>query len=262
MSSRPAECLLGLYPITDHLRRAEQLAHDPRRSVRVVAHGSPPFGTVERRRNHTAEAYEHPFDPGWLLANGPQDASSVASRSLVPELLTIDTDVATAFVRDREAKQADARDFIEFARHADVQLAVAPQGHRLDVPRDPRASALLAFFGREGIEELPQLARPLDVTFPSEDLAPGNVVEGFWEAWNEILADWDSGSAGLAPGERHGSKPNMQDGIHVETHLAAARDVFITFDTAIVTMCRRLRDEHNIPVVAMSPRQYLDRPTA
>jgi hypothetical protein len=35
------------------------------------------------------------------------------------------------------------------------------------------------------------------------------------------------------------------------------RDFFITDDLALLTMCRRLRDEHEIPVEAMSVGDYL-----
>jgi rRNA-processing protein FCF1 len=37
------------------------------------------------------------------------------------------------------------------------------------------------------------------------------------------------------------------------------RDVFLTDDRPLRVMCRRLREEHGVPVVAMSLAEYLNR---
>ena len=54
----------------------------------------------------------------------------------------------------------------------------------------------------------------------------------------------------------------MRDGWHVETHVMEGRDVFLTDDTPLLAMCRRLRDEYNLPVTAMRPAEYLERRSA
>ena len=37
------------------------------------------------------------------------------------------------------------------------------------------------------------------------------------------------------------------------------RDLLITDDVGMLTMCRRLRDEHDIELEAMGLKEYLDR---
>jgi hypothetical protein len=39
---------------------------------------------------------------------------------------------------------------------------------------------------------------------------------------------------------------------------ADGRDVFITDDKRLLVMCRRLREEHGFPIVAMRIADYLD----
>jgi len=47
--------------------------------------------------------------------------------------------------------------------------------------------------------------------------------------------------------------------VHLETHVADERDVFITDDRALRAMCRRLRDEHGFPIESMGLAEYLQR---
>jgi hypothetical protein len=88
------------------------------------------------------------------------------------------------------------------------------------------------------------------VTFPAENLFPGAYVAGFADAWDAVLATWKTHADGRAP--------ERADAVHVETHVLAERDVFITDDRPLLAMCQRLREEHGVPVLAMSLAEYLE----
>jgi hypothetical protein len=91
------------------------------------------------------------------------------------------------------------------------------------------------------------------VTFASENLIVGAYVDGFVEAWNAVVATWRS---------HERTPPQIGDRFHVETHVLERRDVFLTDDRPLLVMCRRLREEHGVPIVAMGLVEYLDsRPT-
>jgi hypothetical protein len=164
------------------------------------------------------------------------------------ERLTIDTTVARDCIEPWQQGHDDAMKLLALHRRRKVRLAIAPQGHRDDVPRDPLRQALVAWIAREGIEELPQLAWPSGVTYPGDDLEPGNTVDGFDEAWRRVARSWPS---------HEKTPPGDKDAWHVETHLAAGGGVFLTDDDRLLRMCRRLRDEHGYPVEAIRPADYL-----
>jgi hypothetical protein len=94
-----------------------------------------------------------------------------------------------------------------------------------------------------------QLAYP-GVMYPGEGAYPGAAVEGFGEAWGAVIDSWKS--------HEKGKRPGSNDRLHVETHVLEKRDVFITDDLGLRVMCRRLRDEHEINVEAMSLEEYLN----
>ena len=83
-------------------------------------------------------------------------------------------------------------------------------------------------------------------------LYPDHYVHGFGEAWTQVIETWRSHD-GKSPGPA-----GCADRLHVETHVIEGRDVFLTDDGPLLVMCRRLRDEHNIPVVAMRLADYLE----
>lgn len=167
------------------------------------------------------------------------------------ERVTIDITVARDILELGRRRHALAMELCGWAQAGDVELAVAPQGHRLDADADgDLGEQLRAMFADEGIAESRQLAYPSPVTYPSPDLSPGQYVAGFGEAWEKVAATWGSHDGKEPPG--------IKDQLHIETHVMEGRDVFITDDGALRAMCRRLRDEHNVPVTAMRLEEYLD----
>lgn len=49
-----------------------------------------------------------------------------------------------------------------------------------------------------------------------------------------------------------------QPALQVEAHVLDKRDFFLTGDRALRAMCRRLHDEHQIPIVAMTVGEYVE----
>jgi hypothetical protein len=156
--------------------------------------------------------------------------------------------VARDFLEPQRPRHALATNLFALAKIGDVELAVAPQGHRLDAHGD-LAEQLRALFTDEKVTEAPQLAYLSEVTYPSENLYPGQFVAGFSEAWNKVIATWRS---------HEGKPPQMADRMHVETHVLEGRDVFLSNDRPLRVMCRRLREEHGFPVVAMGLEEFLE----
>ncbi len=164
-----------------------------------------------------------------------------------PERLTIDVNIARDYLEPRRRGHADAVVLFCLARNGVVELATAPQGYRLDVHGALEAQLKTLLQG-EGVTQAPQVARVSDVTYPSENLYPGPYLPRLDLAWTSIIAKWRS----------HERKPpQIEDRWHVETHIVAKRDVFITNDEALITMCNRLRDEHGIEIRAMTLHDYL-----
>jgi hypothetical protein len=164
------------------------------------------------------------------------------------ERLTIDATVARDYLDPARPRHARAVELFELARQSAVELSAAPQGYRLDATGD-LAQQLESMFAKEGVAEAPQLAYASEVTFPSEYLFPGAYVEGFVDAWDAVVASWRT---------HESSPPQLGDRFHVETHVLEHRDVFVTDDQPLLVMCRRLRNEHGVPVVAMGLAEYLD----
>jgi hypothetical protein len=164
------------------------------------------------------------------------------------ERLTIDATVALDFVDGERARHARAVELFELARQGAVELSTAPQGYRLDANGN-LAQQFKSAFEEQGVAEAPQLAYASEVTFPSEDLIPGAFVDGFAEAWEAVVVSWRT---------HEWKPPQIGDRFHVETHVLERRDVFITDDRPLLVMCRRLREEHRVPIVAMGLVEYLD----
>jgi hypothetical protein len=130
------------------------------------------------------------------------------------------------------------------AKSGEVELAVPPQGTLADLHggwEGDLAADLRKMDTLPGVVALRQLARLSEVTFPSETLYPGYYVEGFDEAWDQVVATWKT---------HQGRCPGAVDRWHVEAHIAAKRDVLITDDRALQVMCDRLRSEHGLSVHA------------
>lgn len=163
------------------------------------------------------------------------------------ERLTIDVNIARDFLESTRSGHADAVVLFRLARDGLVELAFAPQGYALDVIGE-LSDRLRAILEIENTREAPQIAYASEVTFPSEDLFPGAYVQGFSEAWRTVASTWHT---------HQGKVPQDQDRLHVETHVHAERDVFLTSDKSLIKMCDRLRDEHGIPISASSLAEYL-----
>jgi hypothetical protein len=99
-------------------------------------------------------------------------------------------------------------------------------------------------FEREQVGQARQVARVSEVTYVP--FVVGHAVEGFVEAWAVIAAGW-------------AKAPGPADRFHVETHIADGRDMFVTDDGPLLTMCRRLREEHGFPIVAMNLADYMSK---
>jgi hypothetical protein len=161
------------------------------------------------------------------------------------------TAIRDATYEDRE-RHKDALTLLQFAEHGDVELGVPPQGSLADLRGQlggdlaERVKRLLA---RPGVVGLPQVARLSNVTFLGENLLLGAYVEGLHEAWNVVAADWNG------PGKR----PGDFDRWYVESHVFGRRDVLLTDDVALRTMCDRLRDEHGFPIYTDSLSSYVAR---
>jgi hypothetical protein len=169
-----------------------------------------------------------------------------------PQRLTIDVNIARDHHDTARPGHGEALELFRLARTGLVELATAPQGYRIDV-RGALGEQLNAMLTRENVPQAPQLAYPSEVTYPSESLLPGAYVEGLAEAWDKVVATWRS---------HEGKAPQTQDRWHVETHLNARRDVFLTNDRPLVTMCHRLQVEHGVPITAMSLAHYLQQRAA
>lgn len=164
-----------------------------------------------------------------------------------PEQLTIDINIARDYLDSRRRGHVDAVVLFDLARSGFVELATAPQGYRLDV-QGTLSTQLRSLLNSEGVLWLPQVARVSKATYPSKNLYPGAYISYLPEAWNSITAKWQS----------HERKPPQgEDFLHIETHMVARRDIFITNDKALITMCNRLRSEHNVEISAKTLRDYL-----
>lgn len=159
--------------------------------------------------------------------------------------LTLDmTAIRDAAYEDRE-RHGDALRLLELAVRGEVELGIPPQGTLADLHGQfsgELAGRVQGLLARPGVVELPEIARLSDVTFPAPDLLPGAYVDGFDKAWEALATDWNG----------PGSRPGDLDRWYVESHLLEGRDVLLTDDRALRTLCDRLRDEWDFPVRAES----------
>lgn len=114
----------------------------------------------------------------------------------MPHRLTIDVNVVRDLLDSRRDGHKHAAEL--FARNgSDIDLAIAAQGHRLDAT-GLLGGELREALVRESISETRQLAHLSEATYPSENLFPGQYVDGFKEAWAQIIDTWKT-DLGRAP---------------------------------------------------------------
>jgi hypothetical protein len=191
-------------------------------------------GGSRRRRAHSAG----PRIPGLQLAT-----------VVAVQQPTFDMSVLRAVFDPGRTGHEDAVRLLKLAAAGMLQIGVPPQGARADFRGDmttPLARRVLTLLTSPGVVELRQLAVSSDVTLPGPNFFPESPVQGFAQAWATIDADWNG----------PGSKPGSQDRWYVESHVARGRDVLVTDDQGMQTMCGRLRDEHDIQVTARSLADY------
>lgn len=168
-----------------------------------------------------------------------------------PERLTIDTTAARDVLEPGRTHHPQGLQLLAMAERGEVVLAVAPQGHRLDRREADLVERLQSVL--PGVTELPQVARVSRGTRPAVGFMPGQLVEGFVEAWSQVAKTWNPNEwKALVP-------PGVNDRYHVESHLLAQRDTFITNDHKLLAMCRRLRAKYGVSIAAMTIEEYVSR---
>jgi hypothetical protein len=163
------------------------------------------------------------------------------------ERVTIDATVVHDYRNPKRSRHKAALKLFQLAQIGTIELSIAPQAFRLDASGDLH-DEFLDIFEREQVREEAQIARVSEVTYPAEDLFPEMYDEALVEAWEQIASSWRS---------HEGKPPGDKDRWHIETHIVAKRDVFLTDDKALLSMCHRLEQEYGIPIRAMSLKQYL-----
>jgi hypothetical protein len=164
------------------------------------------------------------------------------------ERLSIDITVVRDFLDLSRPRHQEAQELFALADGDEVELIVAPQGYRDDVPEGTLREQLQGLITSGHVSEARQLARLSNVTYPSKNLFPGQFVRGFQEAWQAVIDTWKTHEA---------KPPGDKDRWHVETHILEGADVFLTDDRPLCVMCRRLHDEHEITIDAMGLGDYL-----
>lgn len=161
--------------------------------------------------------------------------------------VSIDTTVIRDLLDERRSQHILAVKLFEMADTGEIELAVAPQGHRDDVWEGDVKEKIQSLVGSGRLAESEQVSRVSDVTLLP--LMVGHYTEGFDEAWTAVLAGWKT---------HEGKRPGDKDRWHVETHLLDPAKIFITDDGPLLIMCRRLHDEHGLTIRAMRLEEYLE----
>jgi hypothetical protein len=156
--------------------------------------------------------------------------------------LTIDATVVRDYLDPDEPRHALAARLFEIHHEGRVKLALATSGYNLDIffnegPLRERVRELIA---KEGLEETTQLAYP-GLLVPGANAIPGAGFPALHESWDDVAATWGG----------PGRLPRAADRAHVESHLMERRDVFVTDDEGLLTMCRRLAEEHGVAIDAV-----------
>jgi hypothetical protein len=168
-------------------------------------------------------------------------ASGPASGERRVERLTLDTNLPRAIWKEDEPERVHVEALLELAGRGLVDLAVTAYIED-DIPVDPL---------RSRIRELPSLG--VDV------YAARVAVLGEWVLGRDFLGSEPfeelrrEVQAMRRPGDR--KLPGPTDWFHLHAHLAHGRDVFLTWDRAILDLAPTLLERLGVRV--MKPEDYL-----
>lgn len=161
--------------------------------------------------------------------------------------VSIDTTVIRDLLDGGRSQHILATRLFEFAETGEIELAIAPQGHRDDVWEGDLKKEIQRLIDSGRLAESEQVSRVSEMT-----LLPfivGHYTEGFDEAWDAVLVGWKT---------HEGKPPGDKDRWHVETHLLDPAEIFVTDDGPLLVMCRRLHEEHGLKISAIRLRKYLE----
>jgi len=150
-----------------------------------------------------------------------------------PVRLTLDTSLLLEYWKRQERKDATEA-LLDLAHHGDVELAVTAR-IREDVPRDPLASEIDKL-PEIGIQETGSVTR-LDYWVLDRDQLGS---DAFVEFENELRKRAASTGAKV---------PDWRDLDHVHAHFLQHRDVFLTWDKAVLQLAPELNARFQIIVV-------------
>lgn len=152
--------------------------------------------------------------------------------------LTLDTNLLHELWKDRSKRRVVE----QILALDDVDLAVTATVHE-DIPHEPLARRLRDLPAL-GISETPRLARVGTWALGMDMLGS----QEFVNFQHEVYGRWKRGEPPL---------PDKRDFDHLHAHFARERDVFLTWDKAVVS----LRDDlkAHLGVTVQRPEQYLER---
>jgi hypothetical protein len=155
------------------------------------------------------------------------------------EELTLDTSLMLEYWKEQSGREATEA-LLELAREGRVKLAVTAR-IREDVPSDP-LSAEIDKLDELSVEEAGSVTR-LDYWVLGRDMLGSDAFVDFENELKERRA---------ATGARI---PDWRDLDHLHAHLLLKRDIFLTWDKAIIQLADELKDRFEI--VVLRPDDYL-----
>ena len=153
--------------------------------------------------------------------------------------ITLDTNLLHEYWKDRPKRQI-VQQLIDLASASRIELAVTSR-IRQDVP-DPPLSNLLDKLGDLGILETGSVTRV------------GLWRLGLDQLGDDALAEFIDRMSGRCS-SRGIPEPDWRDWDHIHAHYVQGRDVFLTWDRAILSLTTDLADEFALKV--MKPEDYL-----
>jgi hypothetical protein len=156
------------------------------------------------------------------------------------DALTFDASLLLEYWKD-QPKKAMVEELLRLAEREEVDLAVTAR-IREDVPKDPLAERVNQL-PELGIKETGSVAR-LDLWVLGRDHLGS---EEFESLRLQLQSEWKPGNPRL---------PDWRDWDHLHAHMLQRRDVFLTWDKAILRLGQRLE---RFGIRVTKPEQYLSR---